>query len=77
MSVLLCQRILNIFIKIIFDNFLKFPVKLTIDMINTLKEILLNRQVTVSSVHKKHSELVHLLKSGGERGVKGVKVTDY
>ena len=23
---------------------------------------------TVSSVHKKHNELVHLLKSGGERG---------
>ena len=29
---------------------------------------------TVSSVHKKHNELLHLLKSGGERGVKGVRL---
>ena len=29
---------------------------------------------TVCSVHKKHNKLVHLLKSGGERGMKGVKV---
>ena len=31
----------------------------------------------MSFVHKKHKELAHLLKSGGERGPKGVKVTDY
>ena len=30
----------------------------------------------MSPVHKKYNELVHLLKSGGERGVKRVKVNE-
>ena len=36
-----------------------------------------HRLVTVPSVHKKHIELVHLLYSGGERGVKGIKVNNH
>ena len=33
-----------------------------------------NKQYTVRSVHKKHKELVHPLKSGVERGMKEVSL---